>query len=240
MGPPASGLIPAHAGKTTVVNEIIVNEGAHPRSRGENVRGRPQGQGRTGSSPLTRGKLGVLWAAACAKGLIPAHAGKTAPYGQSPIGPRAHPRSRGENDEAWAFDAESGGSSPLTRGKPRCGCARLGDAGLIPAHAGKTSSDSSSARSARAHPRSRGENLGGGQCVSRVAGSSPLTRGKRGRNRTGHYLTRLIPAHAGKTSASPEPSRSSRAHPRSRGENVDVLTINGYYDGSSPLTRGKH
>ena len=52
--------------------------------------------------------------------------------------------------------------------------------GLIPAHAGKTTGNETSVSPRRAHPRSRGENrvlVGGDQGR---AGSSPLTRGKRG------------------------------------------------------------
>ena len=50
------GLIPAHAGKTTPQTPKHPAGGAHPRSRGENVRGsRPRRRAR-GSSPLTRGK----------------------------------------------------------------------------------------------------------------------------------------------------------------------------------------
>ena len=50
------GLIPAHAGKTSMVRPIPVRRAAHPRSRGENtfiVTPWCQGEG---SSPLTRGK----------------------------------------------------------------------------------------------------------------------------------------------------------------------------------------
>ena len=51
-------------------------------------------------------------------------------------------------------------------------------------------------------------------------GSSPLTRGKRGRAASAHICGRLIPAHAGKT--------------------VTVLPQQSSQPGSSPLTRGKH
>ena len=49
----------------------------------------------------------------------------------------------------------------------------------------------------------------------------------------------LIPAHAGKTRARHEERSISRAHPRSRGENVAVSVPTGGREGSSPLTRGK-
>ena len=70
-------------------------------------------------------------------------------------------------------------------------------------------------------------------------GSSTLTRGKHAGRVDPEGFAGLIPAHAGKTADCLAPSRTSGAHPRSRGENslrrVKVLIDNG----SSPLTRGK-
>ena len=51
-----SGLIPAHAGKMMSSSNSCGNGPAHPRSRGENLLRRDRREGRTGSSPLTRGK----------------------------------------------------------------------------------------------------------------------------------------------------------------------------------------
>ena len=112
-----------------------------------------------GSSPLTRGKHGAALPEWVLEWLIPAHAGKTA-WVQvvvviSSAHPRsrgentasffgsadtlAHPRSRGENLVIWRMSTRECGSSPLTRGKrPHRPHGQL-PAGLIPAHAGKTS-----------------------------------------------------------------------------------------------------
>ena len=49
----------------------------------------------------------------------------------------------------------------------------------------------------------------------------------------------LIPAHAGKTCPGNRSTRTTRAHPRSRGENLNVRGTQGMAMGSSPLTRGK-
>ena len=70
-------LIPAHAGKTMVALLVYVVTPAHPRSRGENSWGSRGAFSRCGSSPLTRGKLGLIWPVVQAARLIPAHAGKT-------------------------------------------------------------------------------------------------------------------------------------------------------------------
>ena len=90
-----------------------------------------------------------------------------------------------------------------------------------------------------AHPRSRGENVSPACCARGEGGSSPLTRGKLPRPRGRSSGCRLIPAHAGKTTAvGPAPCRA-RAHPRSRGENGCILWGRHLPLGSSPLTRGK-
>ena len=113
---------------------------------------------REGSSPLTRGKLPVVQRDQAARGLIPAHAGKTTgrarPAGQS----WAHPRSRGENIEKLGGSFETLGSSPLTRGKPGGEARQGGGERLIPAHAGKTGGVAALSDKDAAHPRSRGEN----------------------------------------------------------------------------------
>ena len=49
-------LIPAHAGKTSIVLHCHRSQAAHPRSRGENLERLACVRGRPGSSPLTRGK----------------------------------------------------------------------------------------------------------------------------------------------------------------------------------------
>ena len=132
------GLIPAHAGKTRGTGESRPSEGAHPRSRGENIIADPIGAVANGSSPLTRGKLDHASRHGRGQGLIPAHAGKTT--GKPDLGPgsTAHPRSRGENLMTRFKHSDRHGSSPLTRGK-RIPPQGHGEAErLIPAHAGKT------------------------------------------------------------------------------------------------------
>ena len=173
------GLIPAHAGKTRPLAPAQSPSGAHPRSRGENGKADDNLRLAAGSSPLTRGKRGGALKVCDPHGLIPAHAGKTLFDVSTGKQRRAHPRSRGENTRRSALQSVAGGSSPLTRGKRRMGHANRRLAGLIPAHAGKTSRSSCRWCSTGAHPRSRGENRPG--CPPRWTrqGSSPLTRGKR-------------------------------------------------------------
>ena len=172
-----------------------------------------------GSSPLTRGKLGLLRGGLLGGRLIPAHAGKTWLQGESGGPGRAHPRSRGENLDARFGGELVLGSSPLTRGKP---------SGMYP-----------SPPVSGAHPRSRGENDNPIACATLMKGSSPLTRGKRVPRTPRDDGDGLIPAHAGKTTKTAPRPAWSRAHPRSRGENRPKVTPRLPFVGSSPLTRGK-
>ena len=152
------GLIPAHAGKTSFVFGVDAPPGAHPRSRGENGTRHYQRAFRAGSSPLTRGKPVELIGGGDDRGLIPAHAGKTGVIPANTVPDWAHPRSRGENNAQSVAAATGKGSSPLTRGKRALWRTNEKYAGLIPAHAGKTTRRPGRVEGRRAHPRSRGEN----------------------------------------------------------------------------------
>ena len=192
-----------------------------------------------GSSPLTRGKHAVSATILQVRGLIPAHAGKTASHRAARRRRAAHPRSRGENVSCGFARSIMSGSSPLTRGKLDALPVSETEGRLIPAHAGKTSRLVGHAPTLGAHPRSRGENKGPLRVLRHRTGSSPLTRGKPTCRTVALPSHGLIPAHAGKTFAFGEDRRRCRAHPRSRGENsTDCLYICSYC-GSSPLTRGK-
>ena len=139
----ACGLIPAHAGKTMRSRCLHRGSGAHPRSRGENARSENQGDAPDGSSPLTRGKPDTRARHYGTQRLIPAHAGKTCKLSGRDTHHTAHPRSRGENGTRHNQRAVHAGSSPLTRGKRSGRHDAAGRRGLIPAHAGKTSTVSS-------------------------------------------------------------------------------------------------
>ena len=141
-----SGLIPTHAGKTTVHMAPRWVGRAHPHTRGENFlppfRWRLQG----GSSPHTRGKLRHLGSYPPYEGLIPTHAGKTATRPHKSEAKRAHPHTRGENELSYARGVLVRGSSPHTRGKLIQRVNEIESGGLIPTHAGKTTMTRQSTR----------------------------------------------------------------------------------------------
>ena len=152
------GLIPAHAGKTVL---RVLRAGAcaaHPRSRGENHPPQAGTRRYHGSSPLTRGKLHLRGVRPRVRGLIPAHAGKTARRAHIHDLGAAHPRSRGENASIADRRSRARGSSPLTRGKRVDRRSPISCPRLIPAHAGKTGHVRLRHAGDPAHPRSRGEN----------------------------------------------------------------------------------
>ena len=154
-----SGLIPAHAGKTSRSISAWLNKWAHPRACGENYRAGRSVRRFRGSSPRMRGK----------------------PAAGSPCTSRkvAHPRACGENVGVSVISPVSGGSSPRMRGKPRTNSRGQGKFGLIPAHAGKTREPGKARSQVRAHPRACGENIEVSVIDPVKTGSSPRMRGKR-------------------------------------------------------------
>ena len=192
-------LIPAWAGKTRRRAGGGPGGWAHPRVGGENW-SLPRLPCRLlGSSPRGRGKRDGDGAGPPARRLIPAWAGKTSRPRHTPKCSAAHPRVGGENDEALLPITWSTGSSPRGRGKLRA-----------PRH---------DERVTVAHPRVGGENFFRVDRLTGGAGSSPRGRGKRPVHIDCRVPGGLIPAWAGKTSASPGPSRWPPAHPRVGGEN---------------------
>ena len=152
------GLIPTHAGKTTPRRATRITRRAHPHSRGENRHHASHAITRTGSSPLTRGKLYTCSHPRQCTRLIPTHAGKTGRSVSDRMGTAAHPHSRGENEATVSTIDFKPGSSPLTRGKRRRSRLSGTASWLIPTHAGKTSRRTAASSTSWAHPHSRGEN----------------------------------------------------------------------------------
>ena len=233
------GLIPAHAGKTWRPACPPWSPRAHPRSRGENIVQFAEQAVNAGSSPLTRGKQSFQVVIIFPSGLIPAHAGKTCPTIRTASGSWAHPRSRGENPIWLRWARLPRGSSALTRGKHQSAVEQPVQERLIPAHAGKTSDAVEARVLLGAHPRSRGENLPLSCEPPIEVGSSPLTWGKRHDHQPRVRRMGLIPAHVGKTSPPTTRRSPTRAHPRSRGENICSRSQHSRFGGSSPLTWGK-
>ena len=113
------------------------------------------------------------------------------------------------------------GSSPRMRGKLTSQIIQAREAGLIPAHAGKTQRRNPVRIPFPAHPRACGENFIFFPNSKSRGGSSPRMRGKQLSGRGHERRGGLIPAHAGKTFRRGTVLRTARAHPRACGENTE-------------------
>ena len=180
------------------------------------------------------------WRRDCARGLIPARAGRTV-SGAVVFGPlRAHPRSCGADSCAATGTSSTPGSSPLVRGGQARTMPPTRSTRLIPARAGRTSKGPTSRLGLWAHPRSCGADLTLQLFFVRRVGSSPLVRGGRVFGSLFDLLVGLIPARAGRTDDPRRAASTSWAHPRSCGADSVCLRRVGVLGGSSPLVRGGH
>ena len=191
-----------------------------------------------GSSPLARGTLLRLGYRGHQRGLIPARAGNTPRRRQPVTRAGAHPRSRGEHPLKVLTRRHVVGSSPLARGTPNAVTVVDEIPGLIPARAGNTPPPRCAPQPARAHPRSRGEHMYWLGVLIVALGSSPLARGTQCVPIENIFFGGLIPARAGNTLLTALRRAAGRAHPRSRGEHVQLNTPPRVVKGSSPLARG--
>ena len=194
-----AGLIPARAGRTSSTRPRTIGTRAHPRSRGADMNHIQERIDAQGSSPLARGGQQVSQDAERCPGLIPARAGRTPEVVAAANEVGAHPRSRGADLIVSHVIVAAVGSSPLARGGPERSRRCWSGLGLIPARAGRTSWRSTSARTLRAHPRSRGADGWASIRWAGQPGSSPLARGGPDRGEEHPEVPGLIPARAGRT-----------------------------------------
>ena len=177
---PTWRIIPARAGFTLFDSSGREVAPDHPRSRGVYWAAFVRPPLASGSSPLARGLHLISPPREGSLGIIPARAGFTASGGTTSAPPRDHPRSRGVYGKTFMEAGQEGGSSPLARGLPRLHTGRVSRQRIIPARAGFTMVDPSSAGS--------------------LYGSSPLARGLHPVGRGGSQVGGIIPARAGFTS----------------------------------------
>ena len=150
----------------------------------------------------------------------------------------AHPRVRGEHMYRSNTLKSSVGSSPRPRGAPLVMSGPPTRPGLIPASAGSTPGKTPRISTMGAHPRVRGEHVGGEVLRPVHRGSSPRPRGARLPAVPVAHRYGLIPASAGSTRTFSASSRVSGAHPRVRGEHRSGERVVRLCEGSSPRPRG--
>ena len=170
-------IIPAYAGNTITMATNPMTARDHPRLRGEHETAPQNAMVATGSSPLTRGTLSLVFGIGDDGGIIPAYAGNTPFHRHRRTFSEDHPRLRGEHASSSGSSTMDRGSSPLTRGTRYDNASMILRGGIIPAYARNTRGHPSRRRGSRDHPRLRGEHELSEIEPSSKRGSSPLTRG---------------------------------------------------------------
>ena len=194
-----AGITPAYAGRTSYSDRQVRSRRDHPRVCGEN---RPAFRRRLAAARIT-----------------PAYAGRTLDHSAGRRRIPDHPRVCGENWLVKDLISVEDGSPPRMRGERPIGQARLRQARITPAYAGRTCTSRSTPTRTPDHPRVCGENDSWW--------ASAQSR---------HWIT---PAYAGRTVPTRSRSLMSRDHPRVCGENHPDQLLDRLDDGSPPRMRGE-
>ncbi len=171
------GIIPAHAGNTSIRQSQSQWLKDHPRACGEHAYSSLKRTAKAGSSPRMRGTRVLFVEEDGQSGIIPAHAGNTRPSRLSTRRSRDHPRACGEHSATYRDASNLTGSSPRMRGTHVFDKLALRVSGIIPAHAGNTFAAIPLSVSPGDHPRACGEHVVAPAHHAHVLGSSPRMRG---------------------------------------------------------------
>ena len=174
----AMGITPAHAGKSLPAMLTTSGDRDHPRTCGEKCR---------------CDHFVIL-----VNGITPAHAGKRLLICQRIQQCKDHPRTCGEKPNDTPRLSRFAGSPPHMRGKAVWKDIKQAEAGITPAHAGKSIQPSRPLNAAWDHPRTCGEKASFVLVVWSRAGSPPHMRGKESAPIYAPLPLRITPAHAGK------------------------------------------
>ena len=165
-----------------------------------------------------RGTLSDFLFHGCRDGIIPAHAGNTCRPVLTRERTRDHPRTCGEHFIIGARGLGKTGSSPHMRGTLDSNNGSVSQYGIIPAHAGNTSSRAKHIAGNRDHPRTCGEHSVRGVKVLMEKGSSPHMRGT--------------------LNQETQDANTQLDHPRTCGEHSEGDADGNTIRGSSPHMRG--
>ena len=212
-------ITPAHAGKSDKPISPDPAGRDHPRACGEKSTAAPLQVTPLGSPPRMRGKATPLKSTARAKGITPAHAGKSQINSLVRGEDWDHPRACGEKLPCMRGFAWAKGSPPRMRGKVQAQQQRQPPSRITPAHAGKSIFQRVVAPADKDHPRACGEkSLTPWRFTASV---------------------RITPAHAGKSGRQRQQRKVCRDHPRACGEKEMRASLSASVLGSPPRMRGK-
>ena len=170
-------IIPAHAGLTPRGPSSAAAQRDHPRACGAHLKLKDVATMLSGSSPRMRGSQQGDGATATKPGIIPAHAGLTRVLALANLESRDHPRACGAHLIHNALRRPEWGSSPRMRGSQVRDNRRDAARGIIPAHAGLTTTGHTRSIKRWDHPRACGAHLVSLSLSQQAAGSSPRMRG---------------------------------------------------------------
>ena len=141
----------------------------------------------------------------------------------------------------WVFPLteETASVPPHVRGKDTRRQHDESVRGITHACAGKRFTMSSNFALIKDHPRVCGEKGLSSAEIADGVGSPTRVRGKDSGNASAGLADRITPACAGKRAPAPRPSRSTRDHPRVRGEKSSGTSSITLHKGSPPRVRGK-
>ena len=172
------GITPAYAGKSVRRRCRGRCRRDHPRMCGEKFTRFVLQKTPYGSPPRMRGKVCVVAHDVRFKGITPACAGKRFSTPSIPQTREDHPRTCGEKSAAICVELGFMGSPPRMRGKGLLAPFILADAGITPAHAGKSPLEQAAAENDGDHPRACGEKCALVWLARFRPGSPPHVRGK--------------------------------------------------------------
>ena len=217
------GITPAYAGKRCGPHRSVRFRRDHPRVCGEKCSFSLHGSPWSGSPPRVRGKAGCHAHAHDKRGITPAYAGKRDVDTSHADLQQDHPRVCGEKISFFFTGCSPKGSPPRMRGKAGSVVGVVGDAGITPAYAGKSSALRRSPAASGDHPRVCGEKSCSSSSVMPLKGSPPRVRGKADNSSHCQIAHRITPACAGKSCRLRQLHGAYRDHPRVCGEKLFLL-----------------
>ena len=155
--------------------------------------------------------------------ITPAYAGKRAVPDDEKQDHKDHPRLCGEKDHCLRHWLLSPGSPPPMRGKALSVSVSALAAGITPAYAGKSCSNTTTASRSWDHPRLCGEKEPTENLPIRSPGSPPPMRGKDFVHDVFLHVFRITPAYAGKRAYDDVGGAFRGDHPRLCGEKGSAL-----------------
>ena len=186
-----------------------------------------------------RGKAGACNRSRSLCRITPAHAGKSPENLRFHSCRQDHPRTCGEKHGAPVSLRCSAGSPPHMRGKAISSNSRTENAGITPAHAGKSAVSMLLIFRRRDHPRTCGEKWYNAAQSWNQMGSPPHMRGKVLMVYVTFASSGITPAHAGKSEKKLHGAANQKDHPRTCGEKMKCLKLSHMIRGSPPHMRGK-